>query len=393
MEEFIQHEILGLRTTPNTPLPRPAQCLIVKKIAKRCIATAIGLAEKDLLVEIDGQAAIGFSPKLYLYRAAERRYLFYSRPRHERIELAASGIEIGVELAKTLDAIKVLYDPRKPDYTALEQVWEARDWRSLEKLAHATLAANKERGTPALLFEGAALWESGRTEEGLERLSEYMDKYASWWTMNFTAVGYYCLAMDWLRKGDKDNAKRLIDLAYENQPSEAVARGVEKVTGEKPRLPAPEWVQRRFPVDYSLPRLDGGAGEVSLAATLHAMPKDKLLIVCLLANYRGNGPYNDFMNRFHNYASYFTQYVHALHVITMEAERNAERAHYYQAEDDARAARFAVSILLEPGNVVEAVMPHGSPFVMLLDRGGTVVYEGELDAVELWDTLASVSAP
>ena len=393
MEEFIQRQILGLRATPNTPLPRPAQCLIVKKIAKRCIAAAIGLAEKDLLVEIDGQAAIGFIPKLYLYRATERRYLFYSRPRHERIELATSGIEIGVDLAKTLDAIKVLYDPRKPDYTALEQVWEARDWRSLEKLALATLAANKDRGTPALLFEGAALWESGRTDAGLQLLSEYMNKYVSWWTMNFTAVGYYYLAMEWVRKGDKDNAKRLMDLAYENQASEAVARGVEKVTGEKPRPPAPDWVQRRFPVDYSLPRLDGGDGEVSLAATLQAMPKDRLLIVCLLASYRGNGPYNDFMSRYHNYASYFAQYLHALHVITMEPERNAERAHYYKAEDEARAARFPVSILLEPGNVTDAIAPHGSPFVLLLDRSGTVVYEGELDVVELWDTLASVSAP
>lgn len=392
MEEFIQRQILGLRTTPNTPLPRPAQCLIVKKLATRCIASQAGIAEKDLLVEIDGQAATGFTPKLYLYRATERRYLFYSRPRHERVELAVSGIEIGVELAKTLDAIKVLYEPRQPDYTALEQVWEARDWRSLEKLASATLAATKERGTPALIFEGAALWESGRTDEAMQRVSEYMDKYVSWWTMNFTAVGYYYLAMEWLRKGDKQRAKQLIDLAYENQPSEAVARGVEKVTGEKPHPPAPEWVQRRFPVDYSLPRLDGSEGEVSLATTLHSMPKDKLLIVCLLASYRGNGPYNDFMSRYHNYARYFAEYLHALHVITMEAERQADRAHYYKSEDEARAARFPVSILLEPGNITDAIAPHGSPLVLLLDRSATVVYEGELEAVELWDTLASVSA-
>lgn len=364
----------------------------MKRLAKRCVASQAGVAEKDLLVEIDGQPAIGFIPKLYLYRATERRYLFYSRPRHERIELATSGIEIGVELAKTLDAIKLLYDPRKPDHTALEQVWEARDWRSLEKLASASLAADKQRGTPALVFEGAALWETGRTEEGMRCVSEYMDKYASWWTMNFTAVGYYYFAMEWLRKADKQKAKQLVDLAYENQPSEAVARGVEKVTGEKPRPPAPEWVQRRFPVDYSLPRLDGGEGEVSLVSTLHSMPKDKLLIVCLLANYRGNGPYNDFMSRYHNYARYFSEHLHALHVITMEAERKADRAHYYTSEDEARAARFPVSILLEPGEVTDKVAPHGSPLVLLLDRSATVVFEGELDAVELWDTLASVSA-
>jgi hypothetical protein len=33
-------------------------------------------------------------------------------------------------------------------------------------------------------------------------------------------------------------------------------------------------------------------------------------------------------------------------------------------------------------------MPTGSPFILLLDRQGTIVYEGELDSVEFWDALA-----
>jgi hypothetical protein len=39
------------------------------------------------------------------------------------------------------------------------------------------------------------------------------------------------------------------------------------------------------------------------------------------------------------------------------------------------------------------VQQTSSPFVVLLDRHRRVRYEGELGSVDLWNTLASVSAP
>ncbi len=393
MDAFIQKHILGIRTTPNTPLPRPSACLIVSRIAARCIAAAAGVAEKDLLVQIDGQPAAGFMPSLYSYGAAQRRYVFYSRARHELIELHASGIEIGVALAKTLDAIKLTYDPKQPDPKALEQVWEARDFRSLAKLATATLAAGKERGTPALLFEGAALWEGGRHDDGLARISEYMDQYASWWTTNYSAVGLFYFGAEWWRRGEAEQATAIFAEAYGQNPSEALGRSIERQTGARPQKPHPQWLQRRFPGDYTLPLLEGGPGEVSLRATLQAMAHERLLIVCLLASYRGNGPYGDFMERYQNYARFFPEYLHGLHVLTLTRERPSERPYYTQAEDAARAAGYPVSVLLDPGDVTQAVAPTSSPFILMIDRTGTVVYEGELDSVALWDTLASVAAP
>ena len=393
MDAFIQKQILGLRSTPNTPLPRPAQCLIVTRLAKRSVAAAAGIAEKDLLVSIDGQPATGFMPALYSYGARERTYLFYSRPSHALVELQATGIEIGVELKKTIDAIKVLYEPRKPDYVALEQVWEARDFRSLEKLATATLAAGKERGTPAVLFHGAALFETGHTEEGLKLIGEYMDQYRSWWTLNFSAIGLYYFAADAAKRRDMERATTLAAEAFEENPSDGLARAIERLTGARPQKPHPRWLQRRFPGDYTLPLLEGGPGEVSLRGTLQSMPKEKLLILCLLATYRGNGPYGDFMQRYQNFGRYFEPFLHALHVLTMTKERQADRPYYYRAEDEARAAHLPVSVLLDPGDVTAAVGQSMSPYVLMLDRTGTIVYEGELESVELWDTLASVAPP
>ena len=77
----------------------------------------------------------------------------------------------------------------------------------------------------------------------------------------------------------------------------------------------------------------------------------------------------------------------------MTADRQADRPYYYRAEDEARAARLPVSVLLDSGALTQAVAPTMSPFVLMLDRTGTVVYEGELESFELWDVLASVAPP
>jgi hypothetical protein len=37
---------------------------------------------------------------------------------------------------------------------------------------------------------------------------------------------------------------------------------------------------------------------------------------------------------------------------------------------------------------VAELAPSGSPFIVLLDREGEVVYEGDLETVDWWDTLA-----
>ena len=94
----------------------------------------------------------------------------------------------------------------------------------------------------------------------------------------------------------------------------------------RPPLKVPRWTGRAFPVSYSLSTLEGDKKTVALRETLAAMAPHQLLCVCLLANYRSNGPYYDFLNRYHNYATYFAPYLAGLHVITAEPKRYADRA-------------------------------------------------------------------
>jgi hypothetical protein len=315
--------------------------------------------------------------------------VFYSRPRHERIELHATGIEPGVTLQHTTDAIKERYDPRKSNPTELEAIWEARDWAALKSLSTLTLAAyGQDRDTPALMFLGAALYETGQPEEGLALVSLYQERYAPHWTMNFNGIAYYYRALGLLEGGEEERGIALLHTAFEHNRCRRLAEALEKHTGDRPALDEPRWLDKTFPVAYRLPRLEAREEEVALDDALRTLGPGELFAVCLLASYRGNGPYNDFMLRYQGFAKWFAPFLKGLHVVTMEAERRADRAHYFRGEDAVRKAGLPLELLLEDGGVTDAVQQTGSPFVVLLDRERRVRCEGELSGVDLWNTLA-----
>ncbi len=390
LDAFIRAQMRDLQRTPNVRMPRPAECMIVTELAPRSLAGEAGVAVKDFLVSLDDEPAAVLVPQTWFYRGDAHRWVFYSRSRHEQIEIHATGIEPGVTLQHTPDAIKERYDPRKSSPTELEALWEARDWPALQKLATETLAAyGKERDTPALMFLGAALYETGQRNEGIALVNLYQDRFSSHWTMNFHGIGYYYQALALLQGGQKERGIALLHTAFEHDRCARLADAVQKHSGMRPALVEPLWLDRAFPIDYRLPRLNG-EGEVSLGDALTSLGVGELFAVCLLATYRGNGPYNDFMQRYLNFGRWFTPFLKGLHVVTMEAERSPEYPHYFRGEDAVSKAGLPLELLLEDGGISEAVRQTGSPFIVLLDRDGRVRAEGELSTVDLWNALAAV---
>jgi hypothetical protein len=393
MDEFIRAQVKSVLRTQNVPLPRPAGCLIVKKLAPRSVAAHLGVAGKDLLAFVDGTPAGRLDPDLYNRPAEQRTYTFYSRPRHEMVEAVVTGIEVGALLAPTLDALKARFDPGKADYRSLEALWEARDWATLEALATRCLQADKAyRRTPAFLFLGAALHEQKRWAEAVPVVDEYLRDTASSWTMNFAGIALLYTGLERLRLNDKARGVAALQSAWGQYQHARIADALQAGTGSRPTEDPPRWVGKVFPVDYALPRLEAGPGTVALTEAASRLQPGQLLGVCLLASYRGNGPYNDLMARYRNYATYFGRYLAGFHVLTMQRERPADRSWYFENEDQVRASGLPLDVLLDAdGKVTLAVEPGCSPFVLLVDRDRRVACEGELDSVQLWNTLAAAN--
>ena len=223
-------------------------------------------------------------------------------------------------------------------------------------------------------------------------MDQYMKSFAPHWTMNFSGIGTYYQALELLARGDKERGTRLLHTAFEHNRCARLADALHKHTGTRPPLEEPRWLGKPFPVDYRLPRLAAPGGTVSLGSTLARLGPGQLFAVCLLASYRGNGPYDDFMRRYLHYATWFSRFLPGLHVVTMERDRYPDRPQYFKAEDEVRAASLPLELLLEDGDLSAAVQQTGSPFIVLLDRARRVRYEGELASVDLWNTLAAVRA-
>jgi hypothetical protein len=385
---FIQGQIKSLACEPSGRVPRPAGCFVVEKVAKRCVAASAGIAPGDLLSLFDGSPATRESPQLHDHRGSKRLYSFYSKHRHEQVELATTGIAIGAELDYTAEAVHARFKPADPDLLALERLWELGDCAALLELSRATLAAKGNEGTPALLFEGVGLWESGEYQPGLGRIQQYVARYGRDWTMNFQAIGMHYFGLEALRTGHRDVGLAKLRDAFQYSPLESTADAIAEITGVRPPMKLPLWTGRAFPADYSLPTLEGEKKTVSLGETLRAMAPHQLLGVCVLATYRSNGPYYELLGRWRNYATWFAPFLAGLHVITAEPNRYPDRSLHYEREDELRALPLPFELLIEQGEVMTAVAARYSPFVVLLDADGTVVCEGELEPVELWDALA-----
>jgi len=388
---FAEHVRRCAKASGRT-VPSPATCLIVKQVASRSIAARAGIREGDLLVTVDGGPASSFPTDLYDLGTPERRYVFFGSASGETVELDASGIEIGVDLGQTPEGIRATFKPRNASNMALQALWEARAWQTLDVLTSASLKANpRQRSTPVLVFRGAALFETGRRDEGIRLVKEYADNQAQGWTKNFAAVGYYYLGLDALRRGDRKAALSHLVRAYDHDEQEQIASAIKKAGGEPPRKRKPQWVGNRFPSNYALPALvPAGGPPVSFSGTLQAMPAHKLLLVCLLSGYRSNGPYLNFMRRYRHYATYFATCLHGLHVITSNARPVARRDGSFSSEDSVRAAGLPVEILFDGSEAVgSAVMPHSSPNILAVDRNAKVVSQGDLDPPDWWDTLAA----
>ena len=78
-------------------------------------------------------------------------------------------------------------------------------------------------------------------------------------------------------------------------------------------------------------------------------------------------------------------------MLTEEPKRYPDRPSHYAREDEVRAVGLPFEVLLEEGQVVRVLSPTGSPFVLLVDHQGTILYEGGLESVEWWDTLAAAT--
>lgn len=400
LDAFVRSGIVAQRRERADGAPDPAACLRVAKVASAGPLASLGVRTGDLLVSIDGKGAGGFDAEMLSLSAATHAYRIHLIASRETLHLE-TALPLGARFVPTPEAIEASYSfPEDPD--RLATLWEAGEWARLERLAAKELkkrsggvvktvvkvAGGDARRTPALVLLGAALWEQGRHEEGLALVDEYEADYEEYFTTNFYAIVRHVRGQESIRKGDQGQGLDLLKEAFDyNDESERIAATIEKYTGQRPQVERSS-LGERFPVDYRLPLL-GALGEASLARSLAMMGAGRLFVVCALGSYRANGPYSEFMRRYARFAATIGERLHELHVVTSTDHEREIGDWWLNGEKEARKARVQFSVLYdEEDQLLEELRFQKSPWEYVLAKDGTVVLEGHLDEVGLWEALA-----
>jgi hypothetical protein len=389
-EAFTQSLLKNYRRAAARAAPPLSRCLEVKAVEPGSLADRIMLAQGDLLVSMNGQSAALLSPKLWQSEATIREYIFYSPQTKERIELTSTGIDLGCELRRTADLIKTSYKPESRDPEPLLELWEAGAFPLLLELSSAALKKGPE-DSPILPLYGAALYETGSVDKAVEVLRLYMREYFRGWTTEYRGIASFYLGLDKGRQGDPETAVQVLTLAYSDLNAERIARALVDLGQPRP-TPAMVWSGREAPGDYELQTLEAERNTVTMSEALLALEEGQVFLLCLLSSYRGNGPWNDFMQRYLTLVRDFTPFIGPLHAITEVKERYPERPHYFAAEDQARAEGAPFELLFDPRGEVSAMYePRVSPFVMALDHRGRILGEGQMEGPEVWRALVAAN--
>ena len=400
--DLIKANMVSVERRQQAPPSDLSGCMVVNKVAPISVAAVAGIVPGDLLLSVAGEDAAGVETVEMLDPKTPRDFVFYCPQSSEGLKLEAKCYPIGIELGQTPDTLLQLAEEGELDYDDLDSVWERGDWELLEKAARAMLdpgwiiriilffMRRSTSDSPASLLLGAALYEQGKQDEGMEMIRKYYEEYEDGWTTQFHAMGRYYLADEALRGGDREVALRFLYEAFELSPLNRVADKIVELTGERPTESKP-WQGKTFPVNYQLDSLSGGE-PVSLSSQLATLTEGQLLTVCLLATYRANGPYHEFVGHYQQWWTHFPQVVSELHVVTMTREASGSAKLWLGGEKAALQAGAPLRVLYDDGEVTANVGPDSSPFVLLLNREGLVVYEGVPDDAQFWDVLSQLAS-
>ena len=97
------------------------------------------------------------------------------------------------------------------------------------------------------------------------------------------------------------------------------------------------------------------------------------------------------MQRYLAHAGPFGEFIRGVHLVTDEPSKQGVDPAWLRAEKAVIGAGLPFHALEDyRGFLRRAIKPPGSPIVYGISRRGTVVLEGRLESVELWDMLSDV---
>ena len=398
---------LSIEKKPIAKPPAFSKTLQIDKIAPGSPAEDLTLRPGDKLLSVNGKAALTTDIPELLASQDAVQYRFFLSNENSFLEVATTGLPLGIvtsassdgivdqyAAATTLEAEGLLKLWERGDYERIKQIVKSVDKRLNRMNVLGKLTGKRKTYSATTLMSAACEFEAGNAAAGKAGLEDYTLKHLHSETSDVNAVmSYYC-GMEMKSQGNNEAYQSHIEEAYSSYPESARIRDEALHAGVEVDRPDPR-VGTSVASDTPLTYLEGGQGVTSLRNLLAGLAPGKILPLCLMPTYRGNGPYNEALLPYIALYPFIKDKLHPLVVLTNVTAKRKDRPYWFSHEVLAKKQDVPLLVLHDPAaEFMEDFTPTGAPEFFALDQSGKIIWSGGLgEDYEYWDMMSQLSNP
>ena len=403
---------------------------VLRKVHPHSPAGRLGLQAGDILHALNGGIFDAEDlKKTFTPRSFGRAYTFdFLRPAtRKKLRVKGKTFPFGAQYGQTVESFAVELRNGDPDPHDISQFWSsgpegalAELWPYFEAynlrlvnhngapfdgalpqnitptapLAHETVVWPGNFAWLALCAAHAGQWE--RAQRVLETVEDHFERSGEAGMMSMFAAMAYTRSMLAENRGFIEKAVDHMEQAIRMSPeTQVLYRRLSKLTHQhETRPPSPLYGLKP---EYDLPRDDPSKtfiqspGRMALEDTLKTLSPGELILVCVMASYRTNGPYVEGFERAHIPLARLNTRIKAVHVITSwDRATSRDLPHWPVMEPRLEKSGVAVSVLFdEDDSLGQQLCLISAPTNIVIDHTGTIIADGWLgDDEVLWKALA-----
>ncbi len=387
----------------ETPSPMAAKGhVVITKVARNSPAAALALEPGDALVSVNDTPAVKADIQAILLNKKHVTYVFHRQGAGKSLQVKTAALPMGIRTEPSSDDIVARYKTQPLDqFEDAMILWERGDHNHLrttcdgsgvtklfKKFTYAT------KGKDLVTFVRAVCDVEAGDQEAFDTILTFRKEMGHGTSGSVGRLAdFYAARYKW-QAGKEDACRNiLIPLMHEGGWDSPRMTAFAKEVGIKK---AGNHARLGKPYNYRLDKMAlevvaGGEGTANVTKWAKALPPDKVMPVCLMLTFRGNGPYNMGLTAFRTVYPFIKDRIERFVVITSVAGRGNDPKGWYEAEDAAIAEDLPLVVLADPSALFADEKVSAAPEYIALSHENLVAWDDSLhDDYAYWEMVADL---
>ena len=380
----------------------PKGHVVITKVARNSPAAALALAPGDVLVSVNGTPAVKADLPKILLAKGHVTYVFYRKDAGHLVEVKTAALPMGVRTEPASDDIVTRYKTQPLDqFEDALILWERGDYDHLRAICDGSGMSKlfkkftyATKGKDLVAFVRAICDVEAGDKTAFDTILELRKKMGHGTNGDVGRLAdFYAALHHWQAGNETACCNILIPLMEDvGQDSPRMTAFAKEAGLKAPGTRVGKQYNYRLDM-MGLEITAGGEGGANVTKWAKALPKGKVMPVCLMLTFRGNGPYNTGLHAFRMMYPHIKDRIERFVVITSVRDRNADPKSWYEAEDAAIAEGLPLVVLCDPSAAFADERISAAPEYIAMNQENLVTWDDSLhDDYAYWELVADLPA-